>query len=1083
MKSARPTWQVLLLLVLMIVGVSVAVAADDEEEAKPAEAKSKDILDNLKFRNLGPAVGGGRVAAVAGVPGQPNVYYVGAAGGGVWKTTDGGLSWKAIFEKQPTASIGAIAVAPSNPNLVWVGTGEANPRNDVITGRGVYFSPDGGASWKAMGLENVGQIANVIVHPTNPDIVFVAALGHVWGPNPDRGVYRTTDGGKTWQKVLFVNDRTGASDLVMDAKNPMVLFAGMWEFQRQPWMFTSGGEGSGVYRSSDGGATWTKLTEGLPKPPLGRVGLAIAPSNPHHVYAIVESKKGLLWESTDLGDNWKMVSDRTAISARPFYFSTLYVAPDDERHLYFLSFNLLESLDGGKTTKNIGRGVHPDHHSLWIDPQNPARMIEGNDGGVYLTTDRGNKWRYLDNLPIEQFYQVATDDKSPYMLCGGLQDNNGWCGPSNSLARGGIQGADFFTVVGGDGEYVVPAPGDSPVIYADSQNGYIQRLDTRHGLSRFLRPYLKDVGDYAPAELKYRFNWTSPIAVDARDANTVYIGGNVLFRSTDGGQTWTPISPDLTRNDKEKQKSSGGPINLDLSGAETFGTILSMAVSPVDPKVIWVGTDDGLVQVTRDGGKNWVNVTPNSSMVPEWGRIQQIDASPFAAEVAYFAVDRHQLDDNKPYVFKTANFGKSWTPINKGLPANEPARVVRENPNKRGFLVLGTDTGLYYSSDDGQSWTRIKSNFPTVPIYDLKFVKRTRDLVVASHGRGLFVFDNLTPLEEFTPQIKEASFKLFSTQPANRWVTWNKRGFSSGGYTAPNPPTGAVIDYYLKSELEPTAEQKKKKQTPVKITITDEQGNAVRTFYGPSKAGFNRATWNLMYDPPTKLNFRPEPEESEFFERNIGPPVVPGIYKVAVTVNGQTETQTVKVEMDPRVPMDVAAFRAQTQAALEVRDQLSAVNEAINRLESLHQQIQTVQKLLDSDEAAGKVTNVSYKPVLEQAKALDKKVRDFESRIYNTEAQEQYDSIHYLSRFQDRLEGLFRLVASGYANPPGPLVQQEMAELRGQAEKHLAEFNNLLKTEVAAFNKLALDHGANTLFAGTPIELKAGAAQASGGSK
>ena len=1059
-------------LAILTILIFCMVARADENE-KPAPEKSHDILENIKFRNLGPAVGGGRVTAVAGVAGQANIYYAGGAAGGVFKTIDGGLSWKPIFEKEASASIGAIALAPSNSSLIWVGTGEANPRNDMVTGHGVYFSPDAGASWRFMGLDNVGQISAILVHPTNPDVVFVAALGRVWGSGPDRGVYRTTDGGKSWQKVLFVNEQTGAIDLVMDPANPMVLFAGMWEMRRYPWMLVNGGNASGIYRSTDGGSAWKKLSDGLPKPPLGRIGLAIAPSNPQHVYALLDAKKGVLWESPDMGDHWKEVTNNRVINARPFYFSRVFVAPNDEHHLYFLSFDIVESRDGGRTAKVIGKGVHPDQHALWIDPEHPDRMIEGNDGGVYITADSGKTWRYLDNIPIEQFYQVATSDDEPYQICGGLQDNFGWCGPSSSLSRDGVVGADWLVAVMGDGEYVVPAPGKLNIIYGDSQNGYIRRLDNKTGMARFARPYLQGVGSMPPSELKYRFNWTSPIALSSTDPNEVYLGGNVLFKSTDGGMNWLPISPDLTRNDKNKQQHSGGPVELDLSGAETFDTILSIAISPVDPKVIWVGTDDGVVQVTRDGGENWTNATAALPKLPEWGRIQQIEASPFSADTCYVAVDLHELDDDKPYVFKTHDSGKTWTAITKGLPASDPARVVRENPNRKGFLVAGTDTGLFYSDNDGEEWKPLKSNFPTVPIYDLKFVKRTHDLVVASHGRGVFVFDNMTALEEITPETASGDFHLFSVQGAHRWHLWNKRGFSQAGFSAPDAPRGAVIDYFLKSEIEVTPEMKEKEQTPVKIEISDSDGKWVKTFYGPSKPGFNRAVWDLRYQQPVRLSFLPPPEPSMFFEANLGPPVVPGVYQVSVTVNGKTEAQRVEVAADPRFPTDMEAFRAQTQAALEVRDQLSDLNEALNRLDSLKAQIGEMKKLLAPDETSGRMVPAGYAPVLEQARALEKKVKSMEERAYNTESQgpDAKDYIRFTEKLYDHYQNLLRGITMDYDRPPSALLVEEHAALYKELQTFLQDFNGLLNTDVTSFNKLAAENGAGSLFTGAPIQM------------
>jgi photosystem II stability/assembly factor-like uncharacterized protein len=1079
---------------------SIATLAQGPEPAGKAPSKTesdkpKDPLENMKFRNLGPAVGGGRITSVVGVPGKPNIYYAGAGGGGVFLTQDGGLSWKPIFEKEPTASIGAIALAPSNPNLVWVGTGEKNIRNDVITGKGVYFSSDAGATWRFMGLRDAGQISNIVISPDDPNTVFVAVLGHAWAPSADRGIFRTTDGGKTWQKVLFVDDETGASSLVMDPGNPMVLFAGMWRVRRYPWALDSGGTSGGVFRSNDGGNTWKKLTEGLPEEATGRIGLAAAPSNPKHIYALVENKKGTLYDTNDLGDHWKMVSNNHNLAARGFYFSELVVAPNDENRIYFLSFNIMLSEDGGKTARVTSARVHVDHHAMWIDPQDPNRIINGNDGGVYVSSDGAKTWRYLDNLPIEQFYSVAEDDETPYNLCGGLQDNNGWCGTSNSLSRGGITGFDWYTTTGGDGEYVVPARGKGThVIYTDSQNGSIQRLNNENGMSTSVRPYLPGVQSMKPADLKYRFNWTSPIAVSATDPNEVYLGGNVLFRSTDGGKTWNPISPDLTRNDKSKQQSSGGPIYLDLSGAETFGAILSISISPIDPKTIWVGTDDGVAQVTRDGGKSWTNATANIAGLPQWGRLQQIEASPSDANTAYIAVDFHEVDNNKPYAFKTHDGGKTWTSISAGLPQDDPARVIREDPNHKGFLVAGTDTGLFYSADDGGHWTAIKSNFPTVPIYDIKILKKTHDMVVATHGRGMFVMDDITPLEESGAELGKGDFHLYPMQPAVNWHTWNKHGqFPSGGFVAPNPMSGAVITYYLPTEIKQNAERgerggRGRQQSPVKITITDSTGQVVRTMNGPSKYGINRVSWNLRYDGPKRLNFLPAREagddEEMFFDPSTGPTALPGTYKVSVTVHGKTETQTVEVQTDPRFKFDDNAARAQFKLAMEMRDEVSALNEALNRLNSLHKQIASLQEMLGGGEDAQegqKETNVSYKPVLEEARALDKKIMAFQSPLYNTEIQPgTQDDIHYLQTFSNRLQGAMRGVMGGFGEAPRDVVLEEAAEVRKELESQLKQFNDFLNTDVATFNKKASEHGSSTLFAGDPVTIKAGVVNASG---
>jgi len=1076
----QPSSHRLHLLTLLLVGMAGLAAAQPTGLA--TTAAPPDLLANLKFRNLGPAVGGGRVSAVVGIPGVPNVYYVGAAGGGVFKTLDGGLSWKPVFEKEASASIGAIALAPSNPNLVWVGTGEGNPRNDVITGHGIYFSPDAGANWKFMGLGDVGQITQIVIDPSNPERVFVAALGHVWGPNPERGIFRTTDGGATWQKVLYVDENTGASDLAMEPGNPLVLFAGLWHFERHAWTLLSGGGGSGVYRSTDGGTTWKKLTEGLPdgtaKDLMGRVGLALAPSEPTRVYALIENKKGTLWRSDDLGDHWKMVSNNHLLDVRPFYFSHLAVAPNNPDKLYFLSFVIATSSDGGKTATAASAGVHPDHHTIWIDPKDANRIIEGNDGGVYISADGGTHFRYLDNLPIEQFYMVAADGETPYNLCGGLQDNNGWCGPSNSLSRGGITATDWFVAVGGDGEYVVPAPADGHVIYADSQDGSIERLDTRTGLAHYQRPYLAGTEEESPANLKYRFNWTSPIAVGAHSANDVYLGGNVLFHSTDGGARWDVISPDLTRNDKSKQQSSGGPINLDISGAETYDTILSLALAPTDPKVIWVGTDDGLVQVTRDGGAHWANVAGNIAGLPEWGRVQQIEVSPFDPATCYVAFDLHEQDNNHPYAYKTHDFGRTWTSIAGGLPDGNPARVVREDPNHKGFLVLGTDAALFYSRDEGAHWLPLKSNFPTAAVYDLQFVKPSHDLVVATHGRGLFVLDNITPLEEADAASEGSDFHLFSAHNGTMFHTWNKHGFSQSSFVAPNPDTAVGIDYFLKTELKPTPEQTKEHETPVKIVVTDAQGGAVRTFYGPAKAGFNRASWDMHYDGPHPLSFAPKgaSDDEDSPDHNLGPPVVPGTYKVAVTVNGKTETTHAVVGPDPRLPVDLAAFTAETRAGLAVRAQISALNDGLNRLESLHQQLATIEKLLTP--IPNEAPNPNYAPVLTQAEALDKQLLALKGEIYNTDQQQAVaeDDIHYLQHFADKLTIAMYEAAYAYDQAPTPLIEEDLALRSKELTGYLERINALLSNQVAVFNKLALEHGSSTLFAGAPVAVQETAA-------
>ena len=1072
-----------------VLGFSVLSLATAGFAAVTPEKKAPpDAMAGLKFRAIGPTVAGGRVTAIAGVPGHPDTFYVGAAAGGVFKTTNGGNSWTAVFDKQPIASIGAIALAPSNPNVVWVGTGEANIRNDVMTGRGVYLSPDAGATWRFAGLADAGQIARIVVDPTDPERAFVAVVGHAWGPNTERGVFRTGDGGATWEKVLYLNDTTGCADLIMEPGNPQVLFAAMWQVVRYPWTLDDGGPASGIFRSTDGGTTWTELHEGLPEKPYGRIALAATPTNPERVWALVEAKKGMLWDSEDLGAHWRAVSDNHLLDVRPFYFSHFVVAPDDGRKLFFCSMELVESDDGGKTAHVIAKGVHVDHHALWIDPQHPNVMVNGNDGGVWSSHDGGKTWRFLDNLAIEQFYQVAVDDKVPYDISGGLQDNSAWMGPSRNPHGRVMDGTGWFTLNGGDGEYAVPAPSDPDIVYADMQGGWVVRLDTKTGLARSVRPTVE--GGFDPpkpqAELKYRYNWTAPLAVSAGDANEVYLGANVLFKTTDGGTTWQAISPDLTRNDKSKQQLSGGVVNLDISGAENYDTILSIGLSPLDPKVIWVGTDDGLIQVTRDGGANWSEVGRNIAGLKPWGRIYQIDPSPFDAAVCYASVDRHMLDDNRPYVYRTGDYGRSWKPISAGLPADSPVFVVREDPNAQGLLVAGTDRGLFYSADAGASWRALASNFPTTPVFDLTFQKRHHDLVVATHGRGVFVLDDITPLERLTPQVEGAELHLFPPQPAAFFQVWrNSENNRASRYDGPNPPDGAVITYWLKQEIKPAAAGKAgdgeheaaaahgaPAKGPVTITVTDAAGEVVDTLHGPGKLGMNRVAWNLRYGPATKLSREitkaPEREEGEESWRPSGPLVLPGAYSVSVNAGGTTEKATVTVGPDPRFPFDRAAAEAQLKAALAVRADTSALNVMLNRAQDLRDQLAATRKavLLAGEKPGERKPPAAYKGVLDQATALEKKVADLMGSVYNTQAQGGVgeDSIHYLSRLHDQVSGEMMLVAMGYDTAPRPVVTEELATVHAEVVKALADFSSLVKTDVLAYNRAAAANGLPVLF-------------------
>ncbi|MDQ2681684.1 MAG: hypothetical protein M3Y21_11815, partial [Candidatus Eremiobacteraeota bacterium] len=661
---------------LLAAMLTVPALASEAPKAGPspkptpkASSSPPPAYSRLKWREVGPAISGGRVSAVVGTVGDPNLYYIGSAGGGVWKTQDGGATWEAVFEKEAVAAIGDVAIDPKDSKTVWVGTGEANPRNDVSYGDGVYRSIDAGATWKNMGLKKTRQISRVLIDPQNPKVVLVGALGDLFADSTDRGVYRSEDDGKTWKQTLYVGPSSGVSDMVMNQKDPNVLYAGIWQFRREPWTFHSGGKDDGLYKSTDGGKSWTKLTgHGLPSGDVGRIGLALAPSDPNVVYATIESKAGILWRSDDAGANWKLVSSDTLVDQRPFYFSHLMVDPSDKNHVYAVSEMLAESKDGGKKFKEIATDVHVDYHAMWIAPNNSKRMMTGEDGGYALTVDGGKHWSFSRNIPIGEVYHVGlSQNENPYTLCGGFQDNSGWCIPSNSLDPSGILARHAISVTGGDGEWAVPDPVDPRYIWSDSENGALTLYDKKTDDGWFAAPYLQDANEsYDLAKSKYRFNWDSPIAFAPWNGHIAWYGGNVVFQSTDRGIHWKTISPDLTRNTKAHQQPSGGPITHDVSGAEYSDTILDIEGSKLARGEIWVGTDDGLVQMTRDSGAHWSNVTPPG--VPGYGRVETIAPSPLQDGTAYVSIDRHRSGDYKPYVFVTHNFGKSWTSIASNLP-------------------------------------------------------------------------------------------------------------------------------------------------------------------------------------------------------------------------------------------------------------------------------------------------------------------------------------------------------------------------------------------------------------------------------
>jgi photosystem II stability/assembly factor-like uncharacterized protein len=915
----------------------VAAAPSPAPSASPAASPSPGPTApaGLRWRTLGPAVAGGRVATVAGTDRDPALFYAGAAGGGVWKSTNGGAQWRPVFDAAESQSIGAIAIDPTDALSVWVGTGEAWPRNDVLPGDGIYHSADGGKTWQHRGLAQTSQIARVLIDPRDPQRLIVAALGDPFRPTAERGIFRSTDGGITWTKALYVDEGVGAADVARDPSNPDVLLAAMWRFHRSAWHLESGGDGDGIYRSTDGGATWALVQGGgLPSGTLGRIALAYAASDPHRVYALIESGQGLLWRSDDGGTTWTKTSSNTLIDERPFYYTRLVVDPHDANHLFSVSVLLAESTNGGASWHRSGRGLHGDHHDLWIAADGKT-ILEGNDGGIGLSRDGGASWEWRRVLPIAQFYHVATDRRAPaYTICGGLQDNGSWCGPSRTGDARGILARDWTRIGGGDGTWVVPDPRDPFTVYAadggGDNGGELARVDLRGPEAVDVSPYLRDQNVVAPSRLRWRFNWETPIAYDPFVPHVVYTAGDVVLRSADGGMHWTPISPDLTRNLRTRQTLSGGPLTLDVTGAETFDTILALAPSPRARGELWVGTDDGVVQRTTDGGKHWTNVTPPG--LDADARVSSIDPSHTTSATAYVAIDRHFVGDRTPYVDVTTDGGKHWRAIGQGLPHAE-VHVVREDPRDPNVLYAGTGRGVWLSLDRGARWEPFPARLPAVAVYDLTVQPDLGDLVVATHGRGLYVFDDLTPIRELAA-ARRAGLRFFAPRAA-------------APYGRDTPTTDAASAGEDAAPATFTFWQRTPAHAEPSIAIVDAGGRVVRRIGGThdedgvavpnvsNAAGFNRVSWDLRGEPPTPWRRVAEWDRGP----DAGPAVLPGTYTVRLQRDGRELAQTIRVTSPPGAAL--AGLRRGQQFVSAVNGELSALDDALNVLDNVRLQLDT----------------------------------------------------------------------------------------------------------------------------------------------
>ena len=888
----------------------------------------------MKWREVGPAASGGRVAAVAGSATDPNLYYIGAAGGGVWKSENGGQTWDPVFDDQDVQAIGAVTIAPSDDKTVWVGSGETNPRNDVMLGTGIYKSVDAGKSWTSMGLRDLRTISRIVVDPSNIDHVVVSGLGDLFKDSPAGGVYVTYDGGKTWTHSLYVGPSSGGSDLAMDLKNPNTVYAGMWQFRRQPWIASSGGPDGGLYRSTDGGKTWTKLTgHGLPTGITGRIGLAIAPSDSTRVFALIQSKEGFLFRSDDSGATWTMVNDNTLIDQRPFYFSHIAVDPADKNHIYSVSEAVSESKDGGKTFNAIADAVHVDYHAIWIAPNDGKRMILGEDGGAPITVDGGANWFFSRNYAIGEIYHIAADDANPYTVCAGMQDNSGWCWPSNSRDSDGITNAYATSEVGGDGQWLVPDPANHDFVWTDSQDGNVSIYMNKSRISFAVAPDLTCFNGFAIDKCTYRFNWDSPIAFAPWDPHVVWYGGNVVFQSSDEGRHWVPISPDLTLNIKSHQQPSGGPINLDISGAETSDTILDIEGSPLRRGEIWVGTDDGLVQLSRDGGKHWTNVTPPG--VPPFGRVEAIAPSSSADGTAFAAIDRHYSGDYAPYVFKTTDYGKTWTSIVAGLPIDQSARAVRQDPFNPDVVYAGLERSMWISFNGGRNWQTLQSNLPHTAVFDIRIQPAFDDLIVGTHGRSAWIMDDIRPLQELE-SAKAAGRYVFQPPVAYQYNVTEKAEGSYTEYGAPNPPTGAIIDFF---------QSKAGSKAPV-IDILDARGHVTRSYKGShpagssgkkvpwvkNNAGISRFVWDFSETPITPWYGAASKRARTSTITNTA---VPGTYTARVTFsNGQSVSRSFAVRPDPDAPWTQADYEAQHAFSATALAMLDSFNRGFNSIDA-----------------------------------------------------------------------------------------------------------------------------------------------------
>lgn len=928
------------------------------------------FLDNMKVREIGPAVTSGRITSIDVIPGNPGVILAATASGGLWKSANGGVNWEPIFDKQPVLGIGAVRVTPSNPDVIWVGTGEGNPRNSQTSGKGIYRSGDGGRTWEFRGLADTRTIHRICIHPQMQEVIYAGSPGSAWGPDSERGVFRTTDQGKSWKKVLFVNDSTGCADLVMDPRNPDKLFAAMWQYQREPWFFRSGGKGSGIYLTLDGGDTWKRIgeKEGLPSGKLGRTGIAIAPSNPAVVYALVESSESVLYRSNDGGFSWSMINNKD-LQDRPFYYHEIYVDPSNENHLIYLHSTVSESIDGGRTWKTIlpYYGVHPDHHAFWWSPDNPLFMIEGNDGGVNISRDGGKNWSFAADIPVGQFYHINYDMQVPYHVYGGMQDNGSWKGPAYVWHSEGILESDWQEVLFGDGFDVVPDPADERCVYAMAQGGNLYRVNTQTGMELFVRPV-------HPEGVKLRFNWNAAIAADPFRPDGIFYGSQFVHYSENKGQSWITLSPDLTSNDQSRQKSAeSGGLTIDATSAENHCTILAISPSPLDAQVIWVGTDDGQVQLTRDRGKSWSNLSRAITGMPSGAWIPQIIPSPHRAGEAWVVANHYRRNDWKPYLFHTTDFGKSWKNLVSEATISGHCLSMIQDLVEPNLLFLGTEHGLYVSINAGKDWQKWSYTFPSVATQDIKIHPREGDLIIGTFGRAAYIVDDITPLRILASKptiLNTPGLKCFGARPAVMAHYRRHHGGrfpADGAYRGENRGYGAVINYDLRFAVGREIKDKK-----TKITVLSLDGDTIRWFTHKPDTGMNRVTWSFERNG-VRWPSRTEPQKDE--DPPSGPlPVLPGKYRVMVEFDTWKDSLVVEVQYDPRVTYPDEAILRREQLLASWNAQVELAAKAFSQLQQCRKSISRIRS------AAEVLPSVSRTSLLARSDSMDASIAKLENR-------------------------------------------------------------------------------------------------------